>query len=231
MSKEEFKQSYYNKEHINIRKSGVILFKRISEFINKDDTVLDVGAYYNDQLNYLHLNNKSQYYPIDLNKFTSTTIQINVSKEKLPFGDNFFDKIIFSQTLEHLDNPVFALKEVKRVLKGNGKLILVVPNCDSMVKAINSIIYEDKYVKRSNKEHCNGYGTDEICSLLGRTKFNIIHFEKNNPEIVTLKVILPNWRIFKLFTSNILVIANKKCKKSKQEKKTKGFQIKGARLK
>lgn len=46
----------------------------------------------------------------------------------LPFADNFFDRIIASEILEHIANDQRALEELYRVLKPGGKLILTVPN-------------------------------------------------------------------------------------------------------
>ena len=41
----------------------------------------------------------------------------------LPFADNRFDLILANHVLFYLDNPMDALKEIKRVLKPNGVLI------------------------------------------------------------------------------------------------------------
>lgn len=46
----------------------------------------------------------------------------------LPFQDNSFTKIIFSEVLEHLDKDYEALKEIYRVLKRGGIVGLTVPN-------------------------------------------------------------------------------------------------------
>ena len=46
----------------------------------------------------------------------------------LPFEDNTFDKIIFSEVLEHLDNDYQAVQEIYRVLKSGGIAGLTVPN-------------------------------------------------------------------------------------------------------
>lgn len=47
---------------------------------------------------------------------------------KLCFDDNFFDIVVSFETIEHLENQELFLKEVKRVLKHNGILILSTPN-------------------------------------------------------------------------------------------------------
>lgn len=46
----------------------------------------------------------------------------------LPFPSNTFDKIIFSEVAEHVPSDTKALKELYRVLKKNGLLVLTVPN-------------------------------------------------------------------------------------------------------
>lgn len=47
--------------------------------------------------------------------------------EKMPFPERIFDIVTCSDVLEHTNDPVEALVEIKRVLKDNGKLILTVP--------------------------------------------------------------------------------------------------------
>lgn len=47
---------------------------------------------------------------------------------KMPFENNFFDKVIMSEVAEHLPNDLRGLKEVYRSLKKGGVLLLTVPN-------------------------------------------------------------------------------------------------------
>jgi ubiquinone/menaquinone biosynthesis C-methylase UbiE len=48
--------------------------------------------------------------------------------EKIPYGDNFFDKILCSEVIEHVLAPAPLLKEMSRTLKDNGILSLSIPN-------------------------------------------------------------------------------------------------------
>jgi SAM-dependent methyltransferase len=48
--------------------------------------------------------------------------------KKLKFPDNYFSAIHCSHVIEHLDNPLFTMKEFHRVLKPSGKLVLFTPN-------------------------------------------------------------------------------------------------------
>jgi SAM-dependent methyltransferase len=46
----------------------------------------------------------------------------------LPFGDAAFDTVFCTEVLEHLKDPVGALREIRRVLAAGGRLTLSVPN-------------------------------------------------------------------------------------------------------
>ena len=48
--------------------------------------------------------------------------------EHLPFGDAEFDAVLLNEVLEHVPDEVRALREIFRVLKPGGKLILFSPN-------------------------------------------------------------------------------------------------------
>ncbi len=53
----------------------------------------------------------------------------NIENDRFPFSDNVFDLVIFAEIIEHLLNdPCRVMREIKRVLKPNGTLILTTPN-------------------------------------------------------------------------------------------------------
>jgi ubiquinone/menaquinone biosynthesis C-methylase UbiE len=54
--------------------------------------------------------------------------RVDVSSEKLPFEDRHFDIVYMGDVIEHLVNPDFAIREVRRVLKPEGFLVLSTPN-------------------------------------------------------------------------------------------------------
>jgi SAM-dependent methyltransferase len=118
------------------RRASIIL-KEVEK--EKPKVVLDAGCgrgFYLKALSYFSFIKK--IYGIDINKkYLEIAKRINndprvVIKHgsiyNLPFSDNFFDLIICSEVLEHLKNDGLALKELKRVLKPKGRLIITVPN-------------------------------------------------------------------------------------------------------
>ena len=67
-------------------------------------------------------------------------IQTDFEKEKLPFANDSFDVILFSEVFEHLRiDLIFTLSEIKRVMKSSGKLILSTPNFFDYTKLTNLI--------------------------------------------------------------------------------------------
>lgn len=50
-----------------------------------------------------------------------------VDMHSLPYPDNSFDLIVHSDTLEHVKNPIHALRECKRVTRVNGAIAFTVP--------------------------------------------------------------------------------------------------------
>ena len=49
--------------------------------------------------------------------------------ENLLWGDNTFDVIICNASFHHYPNPLAVLKEMKRVLKADGRIIIAVLGC------------------------------------------------------------------------------------------------------
>ena len=55
----------------------------------------------------------------------------NLNLEKLPYLDNYFDVVYSKSFLEHLEDPIFFLKEAYRVLKPGGFILSLVPDWES----------------------------------------------------------------------------------------------------
>ncbi|MCK5243251.1 class I SAM-dependent methyltransferase [bacterium] len=51
---------------------------------------------------------------------------------KLPFSENTFDLILFTNTIEHLEDPQPVLSELARVLKPRGRLLVTTENCANL---------------------------------------------------------------------------------------------------
>jgi SAM-dependent methyltransferase len=55
--------------------------------------------------------------------------RVNVETEPLPFADENFSVVLFTEILEHLRiQPIFAIRQIFRVTKAGGGIILSIPN-------------------------------------------------------------------------------------------------------
>ena len=64
------------------------------------------------------------------------TFVLDLSRDMLPFNDNSIDLVTAFEVIEHLMNPDNMLREVFRVLKPGGYLLLSTPNLASWVNRI-----------------------------------------------------------------------------------------------
>lgn len=104
---------------------------------------------------------------------TGTTADITLNS--LPYESEKFDMVICNSILEHTLNPAHLVKEISRVMKPGGTLIIAVPNATSirarwdMIKGRNNfrpLIYNlmnHDYLKRCSIF----YGLGEIKIVLG----------------------------------------------------------------
>lgn len=54
-------------------------------------------------------------------------IDVFGSADNIPFQDNYFDAVILTQVIEHVEEPIKSLDEIYRVLKPGGYLMLAWP--------------------------------------------------------------------------------------------------------
>jgi len=111
-----------NKRLFNNRlERSKLIFEKYGEMLK--GRVLDVGCWERDLKKFLDSN--TEYVGIDISG--SPDIKVDLEKQKIPFGDNFFDCVVCTDVLEHLDNIHDVFDELIRVSK---KYIIVsLPNC------------------------------------------------------------------------------------------------------
>ena len=97
-------------------------------------------------------------------------IKADVMK-KLPFKDETFDTIILSGILEHLENPIKALKECNRILKKNGLLLIEVPNPYFLPIIISDLFMNLRYYFKDT--HVNLFPRRIMLKLLWHTGFDL----------------------------------------------------------
>jgi SAM-dependent methyltransferase len=112
----------------------------------------------------------------------------NTETERFPWEDGTFDVVIYAEILEHLtNNPCHVLREIKRVLKPDGSLILTTPNVarlENVAKIIaGSNIYDPYSGYGPYGRHNREYNRHELVNLLQFEGFNCdVHFTANVHE-------------------------------------------------
>lgn len=102
-----------------------------SFFAGRKGKFLDVGCCRGGLKKFLGGN--FTYYAVDYedNNFRNF-VKINLNQDALPFENGVFDAINCSAVLEHLCYPLEVLRELKRVLKDDGCLLISLPNDKSL---------------------------------------------------------------------------------------------------
>lgn len=99
----------------------------------------------------------------------------NVENDEFPYQDGEFDLVIFAEIIEHLLNdPCKVLREIKRVLKPNGVMILTTPNVarlENVTRLISGTNIYDPYsgygpYGRHNREY-NRHELDQLLRFEG----------------------------------------------------------------
>lgn len=114
----------------------------------------------------------------------------------LPFPDKFFDVVSALQLLEHLQRPNIFLKEVNRVVKGDGFFLFSTPNPDG----IAARLLKEKW-HGLNPEHISLKSPLEWRNILKLNGFKII--EDGTTGITGIKIL----RIFPFSLINWLPMA------------------------
>ncbi len=92
-------------------------------------------------------------------------------EKKLPFNNNYFDKILCLDILEHLNNQKNCLLEIKRILKPRGLVFFAVPNKNTSWKKLQRKMGINYF---SDPDHKIEYSLPEIQQLLTKMGFKIL---------------------------------------------------------
>lgn len=133
---------------------------------------------------------------LDPSRFASTiasfdlnVVQCDIEREPLPLPDKTWDVAVFNELFEHLRiNPIFTLREVRRVLKPDGLLLLSTPNLRSLFGLYNFLIRNrsyscspDVYAQYAKLEeighmgHVREYTVPEVIDFLDNVGFTVEH--------------------------------------------------------
>jgi Methylase involved in ubiquinone/menaquinone biosynthesis len=160
-----------------------------ARYVKKCNTLLDVGC--GDGVIALFLRRRvSKIYGIDkservmkIAKKRGMFVQkIDLDKEKLPFSNLYFDFVTCLDVVEHVRDPHGLIREIYRVLKKGGTLIITAPNIrfsDHLVRLILNghfpITSEDKSAYDGG--HIHYFTFSDLRDILQSEGFRVVKEE------------------------------------------------------
>jgi SAM-dependent methyltransferase len=101
------------------------------------EKILDLGIWGGDFLNRSEVKSKfTQRYGLDITSesveralLANVKAQVwNLNHVPYPYNENFFDAVTALAVIEHIFDPIEVMKEINRILKLNGQVIVALPN-------------------------------------------------------------------------------------------------------
>ena len=114
-------------------------------------------------------------------------IQANLN-ESIPLEDNLFDCSVSIEVIEHLENQFNFIKEMMRVTKIGGTLIITTPNITSLVSRLYSLFYGfsdaapypiDPHDKEFYLQHIHPISISQLLLLIERYNGEVIEITTN----------------------------------------------------
>jgi ubiquinone/menaquinone biosynthesis C-methylase UbiE len=141
--------------------SKTIIFKKLVKTINVDNRkVLEIGFGSGNLIKTL-LEKKCRYYGMEISQSAivmakrkyKDQVEVNLIKEnQIPYDNEFFDLIVMSHSLEHMEEEEKILEEIKRTLKKEGLIIIGVPAPETVENELHFRTYRPEDFRRICKE-------------------------------------------------------------------------------
>ena len=178
------------------KKTSFTLFlEKIKNHLNKNCTVLEIGAYYG-VLGKLIQPLVKEYTGLELSKHASDYSKnnsnlniINQSIEEYSKNNKKYDIIIMTDVIEHLDKPFELLSLIEKSLNKNGKLILSTFNFDSLFSKIMGKNYP--WIIPMHKYY---FSNTTLKNALTESKLELFDIQ-NDTRIISLEYLLQKLNI------------------------------------
>jgi len=134
-----------------------ILYPRLNKHLK--GKVLDIGCGIGDMLSFRPNTIGLDINPLNVNYCKKKKLEAYLMKNgRIPFEDQSFDSLLLDNVLEHIDTPTLLFKEIKRVLKPDGILLIGVPGISGF---------------ESDTDHKKFYDEIRLKSLAKKFKFSV----------------------------------------------------------
>lgn len=169
------------------------LFRNIKAYSNHlSGRILDVGC---GRKPYESLfENRKEYVGMDIENpghdHSNEKIDVYYDGKTFPFDDESFDSILTNQVFEHVFNPEIFMREIHRVLKPGGRLLLTVP------------FTWDEHEQPNDFARYSSFGLTHILISHG---FEVMGFKKSTKGFAAIAQLTIGY-LFKLFYSRYRIL-------------------------
>lgn len=154
---------------------------KIISFKKEGGRILDVGCGSGDFIFSLSASNKQwDVYGVEPNmegyNLGKLKVRGHIFNKELPdckFPNNYFDVVTMWHSLEHIYDPQQLLKEINRILKNDGVLIVAIPNS----KSIGFKVSKEFWFHLDAPRHLYHYNEATIEKLLNKNEFKITNIQ------------------------------------------------------
>jgi 2-polyprenyl-3-methyl-5-hydroxy-6-metoxy-1,4-benzoquinol methylase len=106
----------------------------------------------------------------------SRGVKVFVGELDAIVGAHIYDAIVMNHVVEHIPDPVNLLRNCKRLLKENGRLVITTPNADSL----GAVLFQSYWRGYEAPRHLNIFTPKSLRSILFKSGFD-------NPVLSTLE--------------------------------------------
>ena len=154
-------------------------FHKVLKYIKPNSSVLDIGCGYNARF-LQKVEHKILHgigIDLEINKHLSNHKIKLVSyylNGELPFNDDEFDTVISLANIEHLNNPQETIREIYRVLRPNGSLLLTTPSTYAK-PVLESLCLFNLLSKQEIMDHKNYFNKHILINYCHQSGFSTVN--------------------------------------------------------
>jgi len=159
--------------------------KIMAGLVDKNQKVLDLGCGTGSFIKFLNKKNK-EIEGVEISEKVAKIgqnqglkIKISDLHQTFPYNKNTFNTITAGEIIEHIYDTDFFLKEIKRILKPNGFLILSTPNIATLGRRLMLLFGINPLIETSLTQgsgHIRYFTINSLQKLLEKHDFKIIIF-------------------------------------------------------
>jgi 2-polyprenyl-3-methyl-5-hydroxy-6-metoxy-1,4-benzoquinol methylase len=146
--------------------------------------------------------------PADFDQELSKNYNLNVSKgtlDEAEYENEYFDVVTLNHVLEHVPKPSETMKELHRILKPGGYLIIAVPVSDSLA----SKVFGKYWAQLDTPRHLYLFSTEVLKQYARKYNFDILKIRYNSdPRYQIISSFIYLWENFRGKKVNRMLVHN-----------------------